>query len=381
HRIGVEGDRKGEQAGFYVAHLDGHPAGYIKNNRTGVELTWKSKGYVLDAQEKARWVAEAAAKLAARAREQDRAHEAAAQRVVKQLADLLPVVAPTPYIRNKGIQVHTGVYTDQEGKTTCIPAFDVHGKQWTMQYIQEDGTKRFAKDSRKDGCFHPVGGLEALARAPALVISEGYATAATNAEVLGFATVAAFDSGNLAAVARALHETFPDKPVLILGDDDRQLDLTQGTNAGRVKAQEAAQAVGGKVLLPIFAPGENAYPAGLPPITPQRYRAHLRATKVLEDAQKASEGAQLTEQQTAELKAAQLSERQRAALERMKAHTDFNDLATRSVLGWEGVERQVKAEVSRVIHEAELKREHTPEPEKEHNIHAPLQPRRVARIA
>ncbi|KAI5912224.1 zincin-like metallopeptidase domain-containing protein [Thauera sp. 2A1] len=385
HRIGVEGDRKGEQAGFYVAHLDGHPAGYIKNNRTGVAMTWKSKGYVLDDQEKARWAAEAAGKLAARAREQERAHEAAAQRVVKQLADLAPVVAPTPYIRSKGIQVHPGVFTDKEGKTTCIPAYDVHGKQWTMQYIQEDGTKRFAKDSRKDGCFHAVGGLEALARAPALVISEGYATAATNAEVLGFATVAAFDSGNLAAVARALHETFPDKPVLILGDDDRQLELTQGTNAGRVKAEEAAKAVGGKALLPIFAPGENAYPAELPPITPQRYRAHLRATKALEDAQKASEGAsesvKLTGQQVAELKGALLSDLQMAALEHMKAHTDFNDLATRSVLGREGVERQLKAKVSRVIHEDELKREHTPEPEKEHNIHAPLQPRRVARIA
>jgi putative DNA primase/helicase len=66
-----------------------------------------------------------------------------------------------------------------------------------MQYIQEDGTKRFAKDSRKEGCFHAVGGMDALARAPALVISEGYATAATNAEVIGFATVAAFDAGNL----------------------------------------------------------------------------------------------------------------------------------------------------------------------------------------
>ncbi|WP_419617936.1 DUF5710 domain-containing protein, partial [Thiolapillus sp.] len=45
HRIGVEGDRKGEQAGFYVGHLDGHPAGYIKNNRTGIDMKWKSKGY------------------------------------------------------------------------------------------------------------------------------------------------------------------------------------------------------------------------------------------------------------------------------------------------------------------------------------------------
>ena len=48
HRIGVDGDKKGEQAGFYVGHLDGHPAGYIKNNRTGIETKWKSKGYSLE---------------------------------------------------------------------------------------------------------------------------------------------------------------------------------------------------------------------------------------------------------------------------------------------------------------------------------------------
>ncbi|MDD0946281.1 DUF5710 domain-containing protein, partial [Xylella fastidiosa] len=27
HRIEVEGDKKGEKAGFYVAYLDGHPSG------------------------------------------------------------------------------------------------------------------------------------------------------------------------------------------------------------------------------------------------------------------------------------------------------------------------------------------------------------------
>ena len=42
HRIKVEGDREGAASGFYVAHLDGRPAGYIKNNRTGEELRWKS---------------------------------------------------------------------------------------------------------------------------------------------------------------------------------------------------------------------------------------------------------------------------------------------------------------------------------------------------
>jgi len=34
HRIKVEGDKSGEKSGFYVAHLDGHPAGYFKADST-----------------------------------------------------------------------------------------------------------------------------------------------------------------------------------------------------------------------------------------------------------------------------------------------------------------------------------------------------------
>jgi len=173
HRVPVEGGKKGALDGFYVGHLDGHPAGRIINNKTGTDITWKSKGYALSDQEKAKLQAEAAEKLAQRAAEQDKLQEATAQRVGRQMADLVPVEQPTPYLQAKGIEAHAGVFTDREGQKTYIPAFDADGKQWTMQYIQEDGTKRFAKDSKKEGCFHPVGGMDALAAAPALVISEG----------------------------------------------------------------------------------------------------------------------------------------------------------------------------------------------------------------
>jgi len=148
----------------------------VKNNKTGVDMKWKSKGYALDPEQKARLQAEAADKLQARAAEQERLQEQTAQRVAKQMAHLLPVIAPTTYMQTKGIEPQAGVFTDKEGRETYIPATDTDGKQWTMQYIQEDGTKRFAKDSRKEGCFHAVGGLDALAKAPALVIGEGYAT-------------------------------------------------------------------------------------------------------------------------------------------------------------------------------------------------------------
>ena len=325
HRVPVEGGKKGALDGFYVGHLDGHPAGRIINNKTGTDITWKSKGYALSDQEKAKLQAEAAEKLAQRAAEQDKLQEATAQRVGRQMADLVPVEQPTPYLQAKGIEAHAGVFTDREGQKTYIPAFDADGKQWTMQYIQEDGTKRFAKDSKKEGCFHPVGGMDALAAAPALVISEGYATAASLAEGLGHATVAAFDSGNLPHVAQALREKFPDKPIVIAGDDDKAQEIERGHNPGRAKAEEAAKAVGGKAIFPIFAPGEQqANPKGF---------------------------------------------------------TDFNDLANKSELGRDGLKRQVGAAVGQVLIEEGRRQQQEQRQERaEKQQQQPERPRRSARI-
>ncbi len=49
--------------------------------------------------------------------------------------------------------------------------------------------------------------------------------------------------------ANALHAKFPDKLILIAGDDDQHLEASQGINPGRSKAAEAAKAVGGCSLL------------------------------------------------------------------------------------------------------------------------------------
>lgn len=298
HRIWVEGDKKGEKSGFYVAHLDGHPAGYVKNNRTGIEIKWKSKGYSLTDEERATLHAIAAIKSQERAEAQRKDQEEAAQRVSKQLSNLVLITSPTPYLQTKKIEPHSEIFTDSEGQTTYIPAIDADGKLWTMQYIKEDGSKRFAKNSRKEGCFHALGGLNAIADAPVLVIAEGYATAASISQELGFAAISAFDAGNLEPVARALHEQFPDKPIIIMGDDDKYLEQTQNVNPGKTKALEAAKAVNGIAVFPIFAPGEQAA--------------------------------------------------------NPKAFSDFNDLTTKSVFGAEGVKRQVKSVVDQIIQKHEV---------------------------
>jgi antirestriction protein ArdC/phage/plasmid primase-like uncharacterized protein len=256
HRIPIEGDRRGEAGGFYVAHLDGHPAGYIKNHRTGVEITWKAKGYVLDSGAREKLRAEAAQKRQERAAEQARIYEETAKALATELAGLSAATLPTPYMAKKRIATHPGVYVDAAHRT-CVPAIDIDGKLWAVQYIDAEGNKRFAKSSRKRGCFHAVGGLQRLEKADVLVIAEGYATAATIAELLGKPTVAALDAGNLVLVAEALHKKFPNKPVLIAGDDDQAQQLASGKNPGRRKAEEAASAVGGRVVFPLFAPREQ----------------------------------------------------------------------------------------------------------------------------
>src|SRR3546814_18808495 len=129
----------------------------------------------------------------------------------------------------------------------------------------EDGTKRFAKDSKKEGCFHPVGGMDALAAAPALVIAEGYATAASLAEGLGHATVAAFDSGNLPHVARALREQFPDQPIVTAGDDDKAPEIARGHTPARATAQEAPKDHGGQDPAPIHPPRPHPPATTAPP--------------------------------------------------------------------------------------------------------------------
>ena len=108
------------------------------------------------------------------------------------------------------------------------------------------------RNSRKHGCFHVVGaanaaeGLQKLANSPVIALAEGYATAATVAKYGNVPAVAAFDSGNLLAVATALHERWPDKGIMIAGDDDHKLE----NNPGRMKALEAALAVHGLVVFP-----------------------------------------------------------------------------------------------------------------------------------
>lgn len=254
HRLATEKDKRGEAAIFYRAFLDGVPNGHAENHRTKEVRRWKARGQLLSPEQRDGLVAEAEKKRYERDRQNLERFEATATRLRADLRSLsFSGVQKTPYHEAKGIEPLAG--TAVRNRDLLVPGYDVDGKVWTIQCIREDGTKRFAKDSRKHGCFHVVeaataaAGLEKLSKSGVIAIAEGYATAATVAKYGKVPTVAAFDSGNLLAVARALLERWPDKQVMIAGDDDHKLE----NNPGRGKALEASMAVNGIVAFPNFS--------------------------------------------------------------------------------------------------------------------------------
>jgi putative DNA primase/helicase len=88
-----------------------------------------------------------------------------------------------------------------------------------------------------------------IAMSPAVVIAEGYATAATLAEHGKVLVLSAYDSGNLLSVAAAVHKRWPDKAIVVGGDDDHRAE----NNPGREKALAAAEAVTGVAIFPTLS--------------------------------------------------------------------------------------------------------------------------------
>ena len=79
HRVPVDGDRGVERSGAYKGHLDGRPAGFIQNFKTGERVTWKTTGErTLAAHDRAQLAAETVQKRHDRALQREQMYERAA---------------------------------------------------------------------------------------------------------------------------------------------------------------------------------------------------------------------------------------------------------------------------------------------------------------
>ena len=251
HRVAVEGDKGSKTSGTYVGHLDGLPAGFINNFKTGEKITWRASGATQEMTTEQRAAEDARIAVDRNARDAARTHQ---ENVVSTRAQALWKRARGgqghPYLQHKGVEAH-GARQDNRGNL-LVPMRDAAGRLWGVQKIAADGSKLFSKGGRKQGTYAVLGDLDP--NAP-VVIAEGFATAATVREVTGFTVVAAFDSGNLVAVARAIREQNPNQVIIIASDNDHHLPLRKPVslpNAGLIKGLAAAAEVNGTTLVPAF---------------------------------------------------------------------------------------------------------------------------------
>lgn len=163
-----------------------------------------------------------------------------------------PAVPEHPYLKSKGIQSHGAkVYRGSltiggmDCNKSLMLAIKLRGQITSLQFINQDGEKRFLPGGEKGGYL--IGKIE---HGKPVCIAEGFATGATIHEATSYPVVVAFDAGNMRKLAEALRVSKPDAVIVLCADDDE-------SGTGQRKASEAAQAVGGLIAMPSFIGGTD----------------------------------------------------------------------------------------------------------------------------
>lgn len=238
HRFRVPDDKPGTLNGWYVLHLDGIASGAFGSWKAGGSNTWSSRKpadpmeaeLIRQRVEQARHQREA---------EQHQRQQAAAIEAQRLWTTSAPADPHHHYLSAKGCQPHG---LRQRGDVLLVPLY-LGRVLVNLQRIAADGGKRFLSGGRVKGCYSPIGTLEP---GQPLYVCEGWATGATIHEHNGAAVACAMNAGNLLEVGRQLQRHYPDSPLIIAGDDDRQ---TEG-NPGRTAATQAAAVLGCGLVLP-----------------------------------------------------------------------------------------------------------------------------------
>ena len=133
-------------------------------------------------------------------------------------------------------------------KELIIPLYSIDKKLWSIQFISEDGNKRFLKNGRKKGCFYPLG---QVADYIPLIICEGFATGCTLHELTNYSVICALDAGNLYEVTKVIRSKYPNNQIIIAADND----CYGNRNIGIETAMAVAKKFNCKVIYPTFGRG------------------------------------------------------------------------------------------------------------------------------
>lgn len=234
-RYGTADSKRGKTPAwsiYYEIEIDGSVIGHgaYGNFQTDTAQNWSSLSeHRMNTKERAQYHAQGEAMKTQREAEEKQRYSEAAKTAL-EIWSSAPHAKEHEYLTNKGVTTATGLKVADD-KRLIIPVA-VNNKIASLQFIAEDGTKRFLTGGRLKGGWFMIEGSDTN-----VYIAEGYSTAASVHEATGATTYIAFNAGNLYEVAVYVKNKHPNSRIIIAGDDD-----TQSTaNVGRTKAEQAAQ--------------------------------------------------------------------------------------------------------------------------------------------
>jgi len=232
HRYAASDER--QKNCWYILHSDEPVAGAFGHWKTGLNVKFNS-AKKLSQDEKRLY--------------REKVNEAKAKRLTEQKKEQQECRDKAAYIWGKSISggclmknkyIARKVITPYRARlnrgSVVLPVMDSKGLLHGLQFIQEDGSKKFLYGTAKKGCYLSIGRIT-----DTLLICEGYATGASLHECTGLAVAVSFDAGNLEPAAMKLRAKFPTIKIIICADND---------DIGIDKAIKASDSVNGLVVYP-----------------------------------------------------------------------------------------------------------------------------------
>lgn len=135
------------------------------------------------------------------------------------LWDSLPDSGQSQYLKKKRVGAYGIKFTRG---SIVVPARDIDGKLWTLQFTKPDGSKRFLTGGAKRARFHLIKKESEATHCLVVGIAEGYATAVSiyNALSRSVSLAVAFDAGNILPVGEAFRSRYPDARIIFFADHD-----------------------------------------------------------------------------------------------------------------------------------------------------------------
>ncbi|HDX6309637.1 TPA: DUF1738 domain-containing protein, partial [Campylobacter fetus subsp. venerealis] len=247
HRVSVYGDKGNEKSGAYIGYLNGHPAGFIQNFKTGIKENWKSSVSNITKNQEIEFknmIETNKAIKESREAELALAHEKTAQKLQKEYESAKWANKEHPYLKNKGFDKNFYLKQDAHGNL-LIPLRDIDGKYWATQRIFSNGDKMIGvtrtKEEKEQGIEYPAKkqgnffllGAKNLNNVKEVYICEGFATAASVYEATKKPSIMGVDAGNLEIVITNIQKKYPKMEIIIAADNDVKKELGNGINVGK----------------------------------------------------------------------------------------------------------------------------------------------------